>query len=100
MIEKNCRTTSKTCGGIAEINIAHLTTKIEMKERKGRVEDALHATQFAIRRHSTSGGVALLRARHVLHDLKDQVTGDEITGVNIVYRAQKLLSVKLLSTQG
>jgi len=78
---------AKIAGGVAVIHVG-AATEAEMKEKKARVEDALHATRAAIEEGILpGGGVALLRARYVLHDLKDQVTGDEITGVDIVYRA-------------
>jgi len=61
-------------------------TETEMKEKKARVEDALHATRAAVEEGIVpGGGVALLRASKALIDLK--LTGDEQIGVNIVKRA-------------
>ena len=61
-------------------------TETEMKEKKARVEDALHATRAAVEEGIVpGGGVALLRAATALADLK--VEGDEQIGVNIVKRA-------------
>ena len=61
-------------------------TETEMKEKKARVEDALHATRAAVEEGIVpGGGVALLRAAGALKGLK--LDGDEQTGVNIVKRA-------------
>ena len=61
-------------------------TETEMKEKKARVEDALHATRAAVEEGIVpGGGVALLRASKALHSLK--LEGDEQIGVNIVRRA-------------
>jgi len=76
---------AKLAGGVAQINVgAH--TESEMKERKARIEDALHATRAAIEEGILpGGGVALIRARKVLDGLK--ASGDEATGIAIVKRA-------------
>jgi chaperonin GroEL len=61
-------------------------TETEMKEKKARVEDALHATRAAVEEGIVpGGGVALLRAAKALKDMKRE--GDEQIGVNIVRRA-------------
>ncbi len=61
-------------------------TETEMKEKKARVEDALHATRAAVEEGIVpGGGVALLRAADKLHSLKAE--GDEQIGVNIIKRA-------------
>ena len=73
---------AKLSGGIARINVG-AATEAEMKERKSRVEDAVHATRAAVEEGILpGGGVALIRASKAL----DAVTtrGDEKTGVNIV----------------
>jgi len=58
----------------------------EMKEKKARVEDAMHATKAAVEEGIVAGGgVALIRAAHVLKNLK--LAGDQQIGVNIVARA-------------
>jgi chaperonin GroEL len=76
---------AKLSGGVAIINIG-AATETEMKEKKARVEDALHATRAAIEEGIVpGGGVALLRCINVLDELKLQ--GDEQTGVDIVRRA-------------
>ncbi len=76
---------AKLSGGVAIINIG-AATETEMKEKKARVEDALHATRAAIEEGIVpGGGVALLRCIDVLDELK--LSGDEQTGVDIVRRA-------------
>ena len=76
---------ARLSGGIAQINVG-AATEVEMKERKGRVEDALHATRAAIDEGILpGGGVALIRALKALDGLK--ATGDEKVGVDIVRRA-------------
>jgi chaperonin GroEL len=76
---------AKLSGGVAVIRVG-APTESAMKELKARVEDAVHATKAAIEEGILpGGGVALLRARRALDDLK--VDGDERVGVEIVRRA-------------
>ncbi len=76
---------AKLIGGVAVINVG-AATEIEMKEKKARVEDALHATRAAVEEGIVpGGGVALLRASAVLEKLR--VSEEEKSGVNIVKRA-------------
>ncbi len=76
---------AKLAGGVAVIKVG-AATETEMKEKKARVEDALHATRAAVEEGIVpGGGVALLRAAKVLASLK--LEGDEQIGVNIVKRA-------------
>jgi len=76
---------AKLAGGVAVIKVG-AATETEMKEKKARVEDALHATRAAVEEGIVpGGGVALLRAAAALADLK--LEGDEQIGVNIVKRA-------------
>jgi chaperonin GroEL len=76
---------AKLAGGVAVINVG-AATETEMKEKKARVEDALHATRAAVEEGMIpGGGVAFLRAAVVLETLK--VEGEEKLGVNIVRRA-------------
>jgi chaperonin GroEL len=76
---------AKLAGGVAKIKVG-AATESEMKERKARVEDALHATRAAVEEGILpGGGVALLRASEKLSGLKLQ--GDEAVGVDIVRRA-------------
>jgi chaperonin GroEL len=76
---------AKLAGGVAVIKVG-AATETEMKEKKARVEDALHATRAAVEEGIVpGGGVALLRASKALAALK--VDGDEQIGINIVRRA-------------
>jgi chaperonin GroEL len=76
---------AKLAGGVAQINVG-AATEVEMKEKKARVEDALHATRAAVEEGIVpGGGVALLRAGLVLDSLN--LKGDESIGVEIVKRA-------------
>ncbi|WP_411279603.1 chaperonin GroEL [Gemmatimonas sp.] len=77
---------AKLAGGVAIINVG-AATEAEMKEKKARVEDALHATRAAVEEGIVpGGGVALIRAQHVLKDVK-VAERDEQVGVDIVRRA-------------
>ncbi|MBL8351680.1 MAG: chaperonin GroEL [Burkholderiaceae bacterium] len=77
---------AKLAGGVAIIKVG-AATETELKERKIRVEDALHATRAAVEEGIVpGGGVALLRARRVLADLKG-TTLDHDSGLRIVERA-------------
>ncbi|OGX25896.1 MAG: chaperonin GroL [Omnitrophica WOR_2 bacterium RIFCSPHIGHO2_01_FULL_48_9] len=76
---------AKLAGGVAIINVG-AATEMEMKEKKARVEDALHATRAAVEEGIVpGGGVALLRCIDALDSLK--LKGDEKTGVEIVQRS-------------
>jgi len=76
---------AKLSGGVAVINVG-AATETEMKEKKARVEDALHATRAAVEEGIVpGGGVALIRAQGALDKLKG--TEDEKIGVDIVRRA-------------
>jgi len=73
---------AKLAGGVAEVNVG-AATETEMKEKKARVEDALHATRAAVEEGIVpGGGVALLRCIKALDDL--DLSGDEAIGVDIV----------------
>src|SRR5436309_2838523 len=75
----------KRVGGVAVIEVG-AATETEMKEKKARVEDAMHATKAAVEEGIVpGGGVALIRASRVLETLK--LGGDQQIGVNIVRRA-------------
>ncbi len=77
---------ARLVGGVAVINVG-AATETEMKEKKARVEDALHATRAAVEEGIVAGGgVALLRAQSALDKLRGG-TQDEKTGVEIVHRA-------------
>ena len=76
---------AKLAGGVAVLRVG-ASTEAELKERKARVEDALHATRAAVEEGIVpGGGVALLRAGAVLDGLK-HLTDDERSGVDIVRR--------------
>jgi chaperonin GroEL len=77
---------AKLAGGVAVINVG-AATETEMKEKKARVEDALHATRAAVEEGIVpGGGVALLRAQKALENIKN-LERDEKIGVQIVRRA-------------
>ncbi|MCI7644063.1 MAG: chaperonin GroEL [Lentisphaeria bacterium] len=76
---------AKLAGGVAVIHVG-AATEVEMKEKKARVEDALHATRAAVEEGIVpGGGVALLRASVAMESLK--LSGDEAIGAKIVERA-------------
>jgi chaperonin GroEL len=76
---------AKLAGGVAVVKVG-AATETEMKEKKARVEDALHATRAAVEEGIVpGGGVALLRAQSALEGLK--VNAEQLVGVNIVRRA-------------
>ncbi|MHC4306126.1 MAG: chaperonin GroEL, partial [Planctomycetota bacterium] len=78
---------AKLAGGVAQINVG-AATEVEMKEKKARVEDALHACRAAVEEGILpGGGVSVLRARTGLSDLRKKARGDEKLGVDIVFRA-------------
>jgi chaperonin GroEL len=84
-IEKLQERLAKLAGGVAQINVG-AATEAEMKEKKARVEDALHACRAAVEEGILpGGGVSMLRAMPVLD--KVQCVGDEKVGVDIVRRA-------------
>jgi len=78
---------AKLAGGVAVISVG-AATETEMKEKKARVEDALHATRAAVEEGIVpGGGVAYLRCVKMLEKLATELEGDERLGVNIVKRA-------------
>jgi len=84
-IEKLQERLAKLAGGVAQINVG-AATEAEMKEKKARVEDALHACRAAAEEGILpGGGVAMLRALSALDKVKAK--GDEAVGVDIVRRA-------------
>jgi chaperonin GroEL len=79
---------AKLAGGIAKINVG-AATETEMKEKKARIEDAVHATKAAVEEGILpGGGVALLRAASALEKVK--VPEDEMFGVNIVRKSLEM----------
>ncbi len=86
-IEKLQERLAKLSGGVAQINVG-AATESEMKEKKARVEDAMHACRAAVEEGVLAGGgVAVLRARKTLKSLKKQLEGDEAIGADIVFRS-------------
>jgi chaperonin GroEL len=78
---------AKLSGGVAQINVG-AATEVEMKEKKARVEDALHACRAAVEEGILpGGGTSVIRARRVLEKLKKSLSDDESVGVDIVWRA-------------
>ena len=89
---------AKLAGGVAVINVG-AATEIEMKEKKARVEDALHATRAAVEEGIVpGGGVAYLRASNALK--KVELDGDELIGVDIIRRALREPIRQLASNAG
>ena len=84
--EKLQERVAKLAGGVALVKVG-AATEVEMKERKARVEDALHATRAAVEEGIVAGGgVAYLRARSNLKNLKGD-NADQDAGIKIVLRA-------------
>jgi chaperonin GroEL len=89
---------AKLAGGVAVINVG-AATETEMKEKKARVEDALHATRAAVEEGVLAGGgVAYLRTQKALDSLK--LEGDEAVGVQIVRRALEFPTRQLADNAG
>ena len=78
---------AKLVGGVAIINVG-AATEIEMKEKKARVEDALHATRAAVEEGIVAGGgIALVRAQKVVESVIEKLEGDQKIGAAIVVKA-------------
>ncbi len=89
---------AKLSGGVAVINVG-AATEVEMKEKKARVEDALHATRAAVEEGIIpGGGVALLRAQDALDKLK--VSDDQTVGIDILRRALEAPIRQICSNAG
>jgi chaperonin GroEL len=85
--EKLQERVAKLAGGVAVIKVG-AATEVEMKEKKARVEDALHATRAAVEEGIVAGGgVALLRARQAVGDKVKADNHDQEAGIKIVMRA-------------
>ena len=86
--EKLQERVAKLAGGVAVIKVG-AATEVEMKEKKDRVDDALHATRAAVEEGVVpGGGVALVRARNVIKDLKGS-NHDQNVGIEIALRAME-----------
>jgi chaperonin GroEL len=78
---------AKLAGGVAQVNVG-AGSEAELKEKKARVEDALHATRAAVAEGIVpGGGVSFIRARKVLDKAKKGLKGDEVFGVDVVAEA-------------
>lgn len=89
---------AKLAGGVAVIKVG-AATETEMKEKKDRVDDALHATRAAVEEGIVpGGGVALIRAQKAICGL--ELSGDEKTGATIVYRAVEAPLRQLVENAG
>ncbi|MDH3719004.1 MAG: chaperonin GroEL, partial [Planctomycetota bacterium] len=78
---------AKLTGGVAVVSVG-AGTEADMKQKKARVEDALHATRAAVEEGILpGGGVALLRCRDVVEEVRGKVKGDQKIGVDIILRA-------------
>ena len=97
--EKLQERVAKLAGGVAVIKVG-AATEVEMKEKKARVEDALHATRAAVEEGIVAGGgVALLRARAQLGKLKGE-NSDQEAGIKIVLRAMEQPLREIVSNAG
>lgn len=86
--EKLQERVAKLAGGVAVLRIG-AATEVEMKEKKDRIDDALHATKAAVQEGIVpGGGVALIRAKQAIADLKGD-NADQQAGINIVLRAME-----------
>lgn len=91
---------AKLSGGVAVINVG-AATEIELKEKKERVDDAVHATKAAVEEgYVVGGGVSLLRAAKVLDKLAQEGQTDERIGVEIVKEALKKPLAKIAQNAG
>ena len=97
--EKLQERVAKLAGGVAVIKIG-AATEVEMKEKKDRVDDALHATRAAVEEGVVAGGgVALVRAVNVLDGLKG-ANEDQTAGINILRRAIEAPLRQIVSNAG
>lgn len=91
---------ARLSGGIAQINVG-AATEVEMKEKKARVDDALHACRAAVEEGILpGGGVSPIRASSVLDSVYKKVKGDQKTGVNIVREALKAPLIQIAENAG
>ena len=91
---------AKLAGGVAVVNVG-AATETEMKEKKARVEDALHATRAAVEEGIVpGGGVALVRCMSSLDAVRSRVRGDQKTGVDLLNRALEAPLRKIADNAG
>ena len=97
--EKLQERVAKLAGGVAVIKVG-ATTEIEMKEKKARVEDALHATRAAVEEGVVAGGgVALIRVLQKISDLEGE-NNDQTVGVSIALRAMETPLRQIVENSG
>src|SRR5207244_13109490 len=97
--EKLQERVAKLAGGVAVIKVG-AATEVEMKEKKARVEDALHATRAAVEEGIVAGGgVAFLRARANVKNLKGE-NPDQDAGIKIVLRAAEEPTRQIVANTG
>ena len=97
--EKLQERVAKLAGGVAVVKVG-AATEVEMKEKKARVEDALHATRAAVEEGVVAGGgVALIRARAAISNLKG-ANHDQDAGIKIVLRALEEPLRQIVSNAG
>ncbi|MFQ6332639.1 chaperonin GroEL [Methylophilus sp. 3sh_L] len=97
--EKLQERVAKLAGGVAVIKVG-AATEVEMKEKKARVEDALHATRAAVEEGIVAGGgVALIRARDAIAKVKGE-NADQDAGIKIVLRAVEEPLRQIVSNAG
>ena len=91
---------AKLAGGVAQINVG-AATESEMKEKKARVEDALHATRAAVEEGIVpGGGVALLRAKKAIDEAIKGLDGDQKLGAEIILRAVEAPAKQIAENAG
>ncbi|MCE2441266.1 MAG: chaperonin GroEL [Candidatus Latescibacteria bacterium] len=91
---------AKLAGGVAVVNVG-AATETEMKEKKARVEDALHATRAAVEEGIVpGGGVALVRCDSALDTVRNRVRGDQKTGVDLLSKALEAPLRKIADNAG
>lgn len=91
---------AKLSGGVAQINVG-AATEVEMKEKKARVEDALHACRAAVEEGILpGGGVSPIRAQKDLVEFIDSLEGDEKIGAQIIYRALSAPIIQIANNAG
>ncbi len=91
---------AKLAGGVAVINVG-AATEIEMKEKKARVEDALHATRAAVEEGIVpGGGVALIRCLDAVKATTDNLDGDQQVGANIILKAIEVPLRQIVANAG
>ena len=91
---------AKIAGGVAVIKVG-AATEVEMKEKKDRIDDALHATRAAVEEGIVpGGGVALLRTRKALQAAIDAASGDEKVGMQIVYNVAEAPLSQIVENAG